>query len=244
MPKMMPKGNTASWPADEGTLGVVGVAPWATLEFCRCFYSLIKAEKDWHYPRVLLDVNTKLPSRGRHLQLGEEDPSPYIAETIKELAAAGATVAVVACNTAHIMFDRWSADSPIPVIHIVDAAVEQACNAGARDVLALTSASLAENGMYGKKAEAAGLSFHRLSNESQAIVNDLIDQVKLGGALSPVGHRAFCQLLNCFSVRKVDTVFLGCTELSILATGLQGIGLRVVDSNLALARAACLAIQK
>ena len=244
MPRMMPLGGAVSWPADEGTLGVVGVAPWATLEFGRCFYTLVAAEKDWHYPRVLLDINTKLPSRGRHLQLGEQDPSPYIAATIAELAAAGATVAVVACNTAHILFDRWAAGSPIPIIHIVDAAIEQACRAGARKVLALVSGSLAENGMYDRKAVEAGLACRSLPAELQLSVNSFINQVKLKGALSSDSDSALAALLAFCVEQKVDTVFLGCTELSILLFAIQSAGLCAIDSNEALARAAYAAIKK
>lgn len=243
MPKMMPPGGSVTWPADEGVLGVVGVAPWATLEFCRCFYSLVDAEKDWHYPRVLLDINTKLPSRGRHLQLGETDPSPFIAATIAELAAAGATIAVVACNTAHILFDRWAANSPIPVLNIVDATIEQARLSGARDVMALTSESLARYDLYGKTAEAAGFSFHSLPAEFQKIVNGLIEEVKVRGDLSQEGHLAFSQLLKYLSNLTVDSIFIGCTELSILTMELQNIGLKVIDSNVALARAAYSAIR-
>lgn len=243
MPKMMPPGGAVSWPAEEGTLGVVGVAPWATLEFGRCFYALVEAEKDWHYPRVLLDINTKLPSRGRHLQLGEQDPSPYIAATIAELAAAGATVAVVACNTAHILFDRWAAGSPIPIIHIVDAAIEQACRAGARKVLALASASLAANGMYDRKAASVGLVCQPLPAELQEHVNAFIEQVKVSGALSPEGERALPAVLAYCADQGVDTVFLGCTELSVLQGAMQQAGLRAIDSNDALARAAYAAVR-
>ena len=82
MPIIRPPGGDVNWPEDEGTLGIVGVAPWATINFCKLLYGLIKAEKDWHYPRIIADINTKIPSRGRYFQLGETDPSPAIAMTI------------------------------------------------------------------------------------------------------------------------------------------------------------------
>lgn len=247
MPKVpLPQGDGkfVTWPADEGVLGVVGVAPWATLDFCRCFYSLVAATKDWHYPRVLLDINTKLPSRGRYLQLSEVDPSPYIAETIRELAENGATVAVVACNTAHILFDRWASCSPIPIINIIDATVEQAHKVGTRSALALTSDSLHAYDLYGKAAEKEGILFHRLPSEFQIVVNRLIEQVKVEGTISQNGRHDFLRLLTYCSSIGVDSIFLGCTELSILAVDFKNANFRVVDSNLALANAAYSAIQK
>lgn len=241
---MLPPGGAVTWPTEEGTLGVIGVAPWATLEFCRCFYELVLVEKDWHYPRVLLDINTKLPSRGRHLQLGEQDPSPYIAATIAELAAAGATVAVVACNTAHILFDRWAAGSAIPIIHIVDAVIDQACRVGARKVTTLASASLVADGMYHRKAVEAGLSYQSLPPEMQQSVNSFIEQIKLKGDLSSDSKTALEALLGFCVEQMVDTVFLGCTELTVLLPLIQRVGLCVIDSNQALARAAYAAIKK
>ena len=104
MPRIAPPGGVVDWPESEGTLGVVGVAPWATLDFCRVLYQAVRASKDWHFPRLLLDINTKIPSRGRHLQLGETDPSSAIAATIAELAEMGVgrvSIPVASCMVAH-----------------------------------------------------------------------------------------------------------------------------------------------
>lgn len=222
---------------------MVGVAPWATLEFCRCFYGLVPAHKDWHFPRVLLDINTKLPSRGRHLQLGEQDPSPYIAETIAELAQAGATVAVVACNTAHILYDNWARDAPIPVLHIVRSSVDQAFRLGARRLMVLTSSALAKRNLYGWEAGQSGLSSVLLPPDLQSIVNAWIDAIKTRGCLSQGKAAAVAQLIEHALEAQVDTVLLGCTELSPLRPHFESAGLCIVDSNEALAMAAYAAIR-
>jgi aspartate racemase len=243
MPKIEPIYSGVSWPKEEGTLGVVGVAPWATLEFCHSFYSFVKAKKDWDYPRVLLDINTKLPSRGRHLQLGERDPSPYISETITELANAGATVAVVACNTAHILYDRWASNAPIPVLNIIDTVIAEALYLHASKVVALASRSLVEYDLYGSKSEAAGLSYQRLPSSIQELVFHFIEQVKIAGRLSEEDEEALNLLICHLRAQQLDTIFLGCTELSILKKPLIKEGYRVIDSNMALAKAAYAAIR-
>ena len=43
MPTIQPPGGAVHWPSGEGVLGVVGVAPWATLDFLRAFYALVPA---------------------------------------------------------------------------------------------------------------------------------------------------------------------------------------------------------
>lgn len=238
MPRIDPPGGEVDWPATEGALGVVGVAPWATLDFCRALYRHVNATKDWHFPRLLLDINTKLPSRGRHLQLGETDPSDAIAATIDELARQGATVAVVVCNTAHILFDRWARAAPIPVLHIIEETVREARDRGARHLVALASASLAQYDLYGERARAAGLSCSELADEDQRCVNDLIAAVKLSGGLDTAAQGAAQALLGRLKAAGVDTVIAGCTELSVLDGICAAAEIRFVDSNVALARAA------
>lgn len=238
MPSVRSPGGEVDWPAGEGTIGIVGVAPWATLELCRALYEQVRAQKDWHYPRVLVDINTKLPSRGRHLQLGEADPSPYIADTIRELAENGATVAVVACNTAHILYERWAAGAPIPVLNIVEVTIEQAAAAGARRIAALTSSTLASYDVYGRAASDRGIATYRLNERRQDTVAACIESIKVGKDISVDEKRRLRTLLDDLRVANVDTVLLGCTELTAVAALVRAAGFRVTDSNAALATAA------
>lgn len=238
MPTIRPRGGEVDWPEDEGVIGVVGVAPWATLEFCKTLYAQVRATKDWHYPRVVADINTKIPSRGRHLQLGEEDPSPFIAATIAELHAMGATVVVVPCNTAHILYQTWAANAPVPVPHIVEETVSLALEAGARRICPLTSSSLASFDLYGRLTEQSGLQCRRLDADEQRLVSRMIEEVKQEGSLSEptLGE------LETFAARlradAVDACLLGCTELSGTREHLARHGIEGFDSNVALARAA------
>jgi aspartate racemase len=238
MPAIRPRGGEVDWPLEEGVLGVVGVAPWATVAFCQAFYSLVDAHKDWHFPRVLLDINTKIPSRGRHLQLGETDPSPAIAATIGELAASGATVAVVICNTAHILFDRWGKAAPIPVLNIIDETTKAVADLRASFVAPLVSAALAEHDLYGTAAEQSGIRCHRLKAAHQRTVNALIAEVKVRGMLTPESTRSAMELVATLKTDGIDTIVLGCTELSLMGELCARMDLGVVDSNAALARGA------
>jgi len=238
MPRILPPGGEVDWPREEGTLGVVGVAPWATVEFLRALYGQVRATKDWHYPRVLLDANSKIPSRGRHLQLGETDPSGAIAATIAELAAQGATVAVVLCNTAHLLFERWSRGAPIPVLHIVDETVAIAASQGARSAVAFTSSSLAQSDLYGRMAAGRGFRCARPTPPEQKLVDEIIASVKVSGSFERGQADRLGAVLARLSAEEVDTVIAGCTELTGIASLCDDAALRVVDSNVALARAA------
>lgn len=243
MPRIVPNEPSVVWPEKEGVLGVVGVAPWATLEFCRLFFGLFKVSKDWEYPRVIVDMNSKIPSRGRFLELGERDPSPFIAETIHELAAEGATVAVVPCNTAHILYESWARNATIPVLNIVEVTSTKAFQAGIVKALVLNSRLMWSNQIYSKSLMMVGVECEEVPPALQESVGRLIEVAKRGNAESIQGEAELLSILTYMQLKKIDCVVLGCTELGLFSHRFQEAGYVVIDSGLALAEAAREAIR-
>lgn len=237
MPRIEPLSQATSWPSGELAIGVVGVAPWATLEFCRALYGLVGAAKDWHYPRLLVDANSKIPSRGRHFELGEADPSPYIRQTIAELVQAGAGVVVVPCNTAHLLYPRWAQGAAVPVPHIMDVSVARAASLGASTVAVLESGALRRSGAYVASVVERGLTNVTLTDSEARQVADLIAAIKLRGQPEREELDSFRSLARALVKRGVDCLLLGCTELGVFAPMVPAECV-IVDSNVELARAA------
>lgn len=239
MPAVPPDGGAVAWPAGEGTIGVVGVAPWATIDFLKALYAQVAASKDWHYPRVLCDINTKLPSRGRHLELGERDPSPYIAATIDELADQGATLVVVPCNTAHILYERWSRDARVPVPNIIEACVAAIGSSGGRRAAVFASASLRRHGIFSRAIRDAGMEAIELDPRQGEVVDHAIAAVKQSGGIPTAIRQQIGLLLADLAERQgVDSLILGCTELAGLEALARTSLHHVAESNHALANAA------
>ena len=237
MPIIKPSLIDVKWPENELTIGVVGVAPWATLDFCHALYSLIKAEKDWHYPRLLIDVNTKIPSRGRYFELDETNPSPYIRQTIIELVVQGAGVVVVPCNTAHILYPDWTENISVPVPSIIDAAVERAISRGGKLFSVFESSTLRKNGLYRNVIEISAKDYLPLSEAQSTSVATFISKIKLQGKPSEDDYIEFKKLILELKSEGVDTIILGCTELSIFMPVIEEYGFFAIDSNIELARA-------
>lgn len=236
MPIILPYNDIVDWSVDEGTIGVIGVAPWATIDFLRSLYSQIEVTKDWQYPRVICDINTKIPSRGRYLELNERDPSPFIQETIMELYKQGATVAVVPCNTAHILYDKWSKASPIPIPSIIDSAVEAVYRKGIKKVLALTSQNLYKYNLYEIKLQEYGINCIKLSNEQILLISKIIEEIKIFSNISIDTQNNLNNLLK--NIESNIGIILGCTELTSLAPLFQKYVAVVIDSNTELSKKA------
>jgi len=235
MPRILPEYIDVSWPQNEGAIGVVGVAPWATLDFCRKIYELTHATKDWQYPRLIIDANTKIPSRGRHLELGERDPSPFIKSTINELADTGATLAVVPCNTAHILFDRWGKETRIPVISIIEATVRQLPVSSHVNTAILGSRYVAESQIYQKALANAGHTTVEIQADEQELLNECIAHLKCSPYLNSYLDTSLLRLISRLIESGTETVVLACTELSIISQSEIWGHLSVIDSNEALA---------
>lgn len=242
MVKVVPLGGEVDWPNDEGVLGVVGVAPWATIEFLNCFYSQVAATKDWNYPQILIDINTKIPSRGRHFDLGEPDPSPTIKATIQELRDSGATAVVVACNTAHLLFERWSKVDGIHVLNIFAAVAHDLDRKGSRVATVLSSFNLWKAAAYETYLSEVGTRYESLTEKDASRVAEVIESVKRTSTITEKDHQFLTELGKSLRNQGVDTVILGCTELSQCKEIFESMGLICVDSNEALAIEAITAI--
>lgn len=224
--------------ARDGVIGIVGVAPWSTLQFCEVLYKQVPASKDWHFPRVIVDVNTKMPSRGRHFDLGEEDFSPYIHDSIRKLKKMGAEVVVVTCNTAHIYYDRWSYGVGVHVPHIGQECVSAVKVTGSIRPAIFCGWSLRAAGFYECLFADSGLDVVCLMNDEARIVVDAIEDVKQVGSLRRANIEKIDNVLENLKARGADSLVLACTELSSLEAQAATFFPVIVDSNVVLAQAA------
>ena len=104
-------------------LGIVGgIAPESTIDYYRRLIAAYRARSGGDNPHLLInsiDVNHLLALAGA----GQLDAmADYLSEAVAALARAGASVALFASNTPHLVFDEVQRRSPIRLISIVEAA--------------------------------------------------------------------------------------------------------------------------
>jgi aspartate racemase len=218
------------WPKDEKIIGVLGVAPIATADFYTKLVSR-SMQRDWQYPRVLMDINSKIPSRGRYFELGETDPVPYIRDGIAKLREHGADFVVIPCNTAHILYDRFAKEMLVPVPNIVDVTVGSVAQNGLSHSMILCSRAARENKLYEHAFTKFGISSVQFPD--QELISKGIEAVKQNQDIGKIAE-SICEILGTYS--DIDSVIYGCTEIDILMRSMtNGINCAVIDSNKALA---------
>lgn len=200
------------------TLGILGgVGPLASIYFQQQIVRFTDAEKDQdHIPAVIYN-DTFIPDRTAYI-LGKSDldPLPYIEDGFKKLEKAGCDLGVITCNTAHYFFDRFSSDSNMPIISIIDTTVEYTLKVHpkAKKIGVIATDGTVQSNVYGKVIEKNGLVFAYPDSDDQNAVTDIIyNQVK-------AGKKGDCEKLmeiaNKLMKDGCDAVILGCTELSVI----------------------------
>jgi aspartate racemase len=220
-------------------LGVLGgMGPLASADFMRQLTLRTHADRDQDHIPAVLWSDPRVPDRTAARLAGGEDPLPWLLRGVRGLEAAGCGAIAIPCNTAHLWFEPMQAATPLPILHIVDAARSglrgQGITSGPIGLMG-TAATLA-SGLYQSR-----LGFDCLvpsEEEMRARVTPAIARVKandLAAAYAPLAAVAAGLM-----ARGSRAVVLGCTEIPLGIAAGPALPFAVVDTVAALADAAIL----
>ncbi|MEK8031102.1 amino acid racemase [Ideonella sp. DXS29W] len=239
---MAPVTLLASPPPTPGAVGVVGVlggmGPWATVDFLHKMLQATPAGRDQHHVPVVVSSIPQVPDRTDAFR--GTGPSPLVAmiDSGRRLVSAGAGLVVMPCNTAHLWFDELQQALGVPMLHLVDAALEEAAalaGPGGRVGLLATDATLAA-GLYVNRRPPSPLTW------LQPTAGEMLDWVMPGIAAVKaadlvLGRDRLLAAARALQQRGAQALVLGCTEIP-LALDDTNAPLPVVDATAALARRA------
>ena len=219
------------------TLGILGgMGPAATCDLMEKIISLTAAEKDQDHIHVIADVNTNIPDRTAAILHGGDDPAPEMIRSAQRLAAAGAELLLLPCNTAHYFYDRVAAAVSVPILHMPRLTAASLREAGVKRAAILATEGTVRSSVYEAALRAEGVEPLYPDDADEDVIMRLIyDGVKARRtdlAAFPVRG-----VLDRLRARGAEKFVLGCTELPI---AFRELGLRqdCVDPTRILAFAA------
>lgn len=197
-------------------LGVIGgLGSKATAYFFNQLVDMTDAVSDQEHIEVIIHNHPQIPDRTSYI-LGKSDlnPMPVLLEDTNKLLAMGCDAIYVPCNTAHYFINQFDQELKGRFIHMIEETVREVQKRNQKKVLLLATSGTVETKLYQKAFEDVDIECVILESSLQTQLMSLIyDKIKAGKSaddkdVEPFFH--FAQKMN------VESVILGCTELSIL----------------------------
>jgi aspartate racemase len=216
------------------SVGLIGgIGPESTIDYYRLFIALYRQRKpDGSYPSVLINsINmTKM------LELiGEKDfpgLASFLAKEVQRLAEAGATLALMASNTPHIVFDDLQALSPIPLISIVETACQAAVDRGMRRVGLFGTKFTMQGGFYQKVFQHVGIKIVIPEPAEQDYIHTLYMTELVNGVYRDEVRKRFVTLARDLREQHgIEGLVLGGTELPLLMRDAEGLDIAMIDTG-------------
>ena len=197
--------------------GIVGgIGPASTLLYYDQIINRVYSSTG-DYPELVIDsidMNRMLASFER----GDDDAiCDQLVGSIFNLRMAGADFAAISANTPHILFERINDRSPLPLLSIVEATVDQIAEARYRKVLVLGTGFMMKSRLYDLALECRGVATAPLSEEQADMLHPLFVPNLENGIVVPEDKArviAFCE--EIIVRESVDAVVLGCTEIPLM----------------------------
>jgi aspartate racemase len=239
--------NEKSYPATGGTrtlmntLGVIGgIGPESTIEYYR---AILAAYRDQHgdaqNPPVLINsIDVKrllgLVAAGDLAGL-----TAYLAAELRRLAAAGASLGMLAANTPHIVFDDVARHSPIPLVSIVEATCAEAVTRGLRRLGLFGTRFTMQGRFYADVFSKHGIDLIVPAAGEQDYIHDKYTTELLQNIFLPRTRQELLRIVeNLKESDAIDGVILGGTELPLLLRDDTASGVPLLDTTKIHARAA------
>ena len=214
----------------EKVVGVIGgMGPEATVDFMHRLVAGTPARDDCDHLHVLVDNNPKIPSRIAALIDGTgEDPTPVLCKMAQGLQAQGADFLVMPCNTAHYYLPASARSVGIPVLDMVQLAIQKLIAAKPRRVGLLASPAVRMVGLYKTRMEQARLEALFSDPQDEETLLGVIKAVK-AGRLDERYRQDYARVAGNLLNAGADALLIACTEFSVIGPP-AGADCSVVDA--------------
>jgi aspartate racemase len=219
-----------------GIVGIIGgMGPQATVDLMNKVISMTPADEEADHVHMIVDCNPTVPSRTRALLEGGKSPGPELALMARRLAAAGAELLAMPCNTAHAFLADIRAATDRPVLDMIDLAVDEVSAFGgtSKKVGLLATRGTRDSRLYHERIERRGWTVLDLDESEQQRLDVLTKDAKTR-PIGTVERAAMAEIIEGLEVRGADVVVAGCTEVPLLLP--EASPVTVIDPTLVLAR--------
>lgn len=200
-------------------VGIIGgIGPASTLDYYNDIISGYRSIKlDDQYPEIVIESVNMTKMLGYVLRNDWEGLVSMLLVAVSNLKSAGATFAVIASNTPHIIFSQLKEVSPLPLISIVEATCDYAKSVGCKKVIILGTKFTMSNGLYTNIFPSYGIKAYVPDEAGIEQIHNIIFPDLENGIVNPEDKQKMLTIANNL-IKKYDAdgLVLGCTELPLM----------------------------
>jgi aspartate racemase len=213
-------------------VGIVGgLGPESTIDYYRRIIDGWKNEDPSSTPSIVID---SLDVQ-RGLRLVENDRPAlveYLMGSLQRLAGAGVDFAAMAANTPHVVFDELAANSPIPLVSIVEACADEGRQRGLKRLALLGTRFTMEGPFYPEVCGRYGIDVVTPNAEERLWLHQRYVGQLLNGEFRDDTRQEVLSLIERLrDQHHIDGVILGGTELTILLSDSVIAGVPALDTT-------------
>ena len=146
-----------------------------------------------------------------------DEVTAYLLTAIENLRQAGADLAALTANTAHIVYDRLEQVSPLPLVSIVTATRDHALASGLHRIALLGTRFTMEQDFYKTPFIDSGIEIIVPDEDERCYIDRTITSELEYGVVKPETLLEYQNILQRMKDDdRIEAAILGCTELPLL----------------------------
>jgi aspartate racemase len=215
------------------TLGLIGgTGPESTIDYYRLLIAQYREKADGNSPSIIINsVNIKLLLDWMAANQLDKVVD-YLASEIEKLHKAGADLAALTANTAHIVFDELQQRTTLPLISIVEATCERAQRLGLKSVALFGTRYTMQAPFYPRVFSHSDVQLFTPNDQVQAYIHEIYLGELLKDVFSPETRAKVLAIADEMKARHaIEAVILGGTELPLLLRADEHNGMRLLDTT-------------
>ena len=198
-------------------LGLIGgTGPESTIEYYRQIEYSVQ-EKTGAFPNLAIESLSVFDVLRFCREEDYDGLVSYLLKGFRCLADAGADFACLTGITPHIVFDRLAAESPIPVISMVDTSCKRALELGFTRIALLGTYPTMKGTFFQSTFSRQGVEVITPTKEEMRYIGDKIETELELAYVYPETQKRFAKIAErLVTEEQAQAIVLGCTELPLI----------------------------
>ncbi|MGE5498106.1 MAG: aspartate/glutamate racemase family protein [Syntrophothermus sp.] len=203
-------------------IGIVGgIGPESTVDYYKIIIDSFKNMEghSLNYPDIIIYSGNLSELMGFLDEDRWDKIADWLSEKVKALHKAGAEFAAIGSNTPHYAFEQVKANSPIPLLSIIEETCKRTVSLGLKRPGLMGTAFTMKSDLYKTPFLKYGISVALPSAADQEYIQEkLFSEIELGIINDTTREELLAITKRMIEKDSIDSLILGCTELPLILT--------------------------